>query len=34
VLTADAFFSALVLRRGGDVSLMGLGNLRQNLQEE
>jgi uncharacterized membrane protein len=34
VLTADAFFSALVLRRGGDVSLMGLGNLRQNLREE
>ena len=34
VLTADAFFSALVLRRSGDVSLMGWENLRQNLQEE
>lgn len=34
VLTADAFFSALVLRRSGDVSLMGLSNLWQNLQQE
>lgn len=34
VLTADAFFSALVLRRSGDVALMGLANLRENLQKE
>ena len=34
LLTADAFFSARVLRRTGDISLMGLSNLRQNLQQE
>ena len=34
LLTADAFFSALILRRSGDVSLLGWENLRQNLQQE
>ena len=34
LLTADAFFSARVLRRSGDVSLMGLTNLREKLQQE
>lgn len=32
ILTADAFFSALVLRRSGDVSLMSVRNLAQSLQ--
>ncbi len=34
LLTVDAFFSALVLRRSGDVSLMGLSNLWGNLRQE
>ena len=34
VLTTDAFFSALVLRRSGDVELMDLANLRKNLRQE
>ena len=32
VLTADAFLSALVLRRGGDVELMSLRNLLRALE--
>ena len=34
VLTADALFSALVLRRGGDVELMSLWHLARALQTE
>ena len=34
VLTADALFSALVLRRGGDVELMSLRHLARALQTE
>ena len=34
VLTTDAFFSVLVLRRSGDVELMGWGKLQKKLQKE
>lgn len=34
VLTVDAFFSALVLRRSGNVELMRVWNLAQNLRKE